>query len=135
MQKIISSLLVGAAVLMFAANPAFAGDEARHRWQGVAIGVGAAILGSAILNEVMDRDCSPAPVRVYRHDGCCRPSPPPRCSRGHWEVRKVWVPPVCERVWNPGHYDRNCRWVPGRWITVEKSPGYWAKKRVWVARR
>jgi hypothetical protein len=137
MKKAAISLFVAAALLMLAASPASAGDKQRHRWEGVAIGVGAAILGHAILSDFRDRECrAPEPVHVYKRGRWHRhPGPPPTYSRGHWEIRKVWVPPVCEKVWNPGHYDRCGDWVPGRWITLEKSPGYWTKERVWVARR
>lgn len=50
---------------------AWAGSPQQYRWEGVAIGVGAAILGSALL---YDHAYAPPPVRVvYRH-----PYPPPR---------------------------------------------------------
>ena len=141
MKKIFVSLLMTACLLAFVSAPAAAGDKQRHRWEGVAIGVGAALLGHAILDDYRDRDrgwdrsCRPERVRVYKHDGCHPPAPMPRYSRGHWEMRKVWVPPVHERVWNPGHYNRRGNWVSGRWITIEKESGYWSKERVWVSRR
>jgi hypothetical protein len=55
--------------------------------------------------------------------------------RGHWEVRKVWVPPSTEKVWNPGHYNRRGHWVRGQWIEIERRRGYWKKEKVWVARK
>ena len=124
--------------LSLLAPSAIAGSKQRHRWQGVAIGLGAAILGNAIFNNCRDY---PPPERVvvrerydYNHS-YCPPRHHPRHYSGHWEVRKTWVPPACERAWNPGHYNRYNYWVPGQWITIEKAPGYWTKKRVWVARR
>lgn len=149
MKKIISSLLMMACLLAFVSTPAAAGDKQRHRWEGVAIGVGAALLGHAVLDSYRDRDCDwdrgrgrdwdrtcrPERVRVYKHDGRHPPAPMPRYSRGHWEMRKVWVPPVSERVWNPGHYSRHGHWVSGHWVTVERESGYWTKERVWVSRR
>lgn len=116
---------------------AYAGSKQRHRWQGVAIGLGAAILGHSIINS--SRYDSP-PERVVvidrdshrdNHRDCCSG----HHSRGHWEVRKVWVEPACERVWNPGHYNRYNQWVPGQYITIERDPGYWEHERVWVGCR
>lgn len=59
---------------------------------------------------------------------------PSRC-RGHWETRRIWVPPVYEKVWNPGHYNRNHEWVCGHWIRLEKKPGYWKTEKFWVSNR
>jgi hypothetical protein len=112
---------------------AWAGNVQRNRWEGVAIGAGAALLGTAILHHF--RYSEPALSPVKRHH------PPPRYGHqrrqapsGYWEIRKVWVPPTHERVWNPGHYDRKGRWAPGEWISIEKEPGYWAKEKIWVCR-
>ncbi len=131
---IITLMMTGIFFLTMSVPAAFAGSKQRHRWEGVAIGVGAAILGSAIFNSdrwdtprervvVIDRDCH-KPRHYDRH----RP-------KDHWEERKIWVEPVCERVWNPGHYNRHHQWVPGRHIIIEKRPGYWDKKRVWAGCR
>lgn len=57
----------------------------------------------------------------------------PRHKNGYWETRKVWVPPVYERVWNPGHYNSRHKWVPGQWISIEKEPGRWVTEKVWVS--
>jgi hypothetical protein len=134
MRKIITILMAAVFFLTISAPVAFAGSKQRYRWQGVAIGLGAAILGNAILNS--DRYDSP-PDRVVVIDRDCRK--PRYCDRdyrrGQWEIRKIWVEPVCERVWNPGHYNRHHQWVPGQYITIEKSPGYWEEKRVWVGCR
>jgi hypothetical protein len=132
MKKILILLTVTVFSLSLFATPAFAGDKQRHRWQGVAIGLGAAILGNAILNSCRD-SYPPERVAVVEHNVCCRPCTPPR-DCGHWEVRRAWVPPVCERVWNPGHYNIYNQWVPGQRITIENRPGYWMNERVWVVR-
>lgn len=105
---------------------AWAGGKHRYRWEGIAIGIGAAMIGHALIQH--HRHYHPPPVVVYK------PSPPPRYS-GHWEVRKIWIPPTYERVWNPGHYNRRGRWIPGQWIKIERNPGYWVDKRVWVEER
>ncbi len=86
MKKIIVTLLIMAFGLSLTAQPALAGSKQRYRWQGVAIGVGAAILGHSVYNS---RNESPSckKVAVYNH-----PCPPPH-RYGYWEIRKVWVEP------------------------------------------
>ncbi|MCP4148102.1 MAG: hypothetical protein GY757_10175, partial [bacterium] len=134
-------LTAAAICLVFASSSAFAGSRSRskqrHRWEGVAIGVGAAMLGSAILHDIHRRPVRPrVTYRPY-----CEPRPrycPPRRRterRGHWESKKVWVPPILEKTWNPGHYDYDNNWIPGKWIRVEVEPGYWKYERVWVSYR
>ena len=119
--------------LSFMKPSAWAGNVQRNRWEGVAIGIGAAILGSALINHY--RYTVPTQSTVNQH----HPPTPHYDNRyrkkpsGHWEVRKVWVPSTYKRVWNPGHYDRYGRWVSGRWMKIEKNPGYWTKERVWVS--
>jgi hypothetical protein len=122
---------------------AWAGAKQRHRWKGVAIGVGAAILGHALIHGPSPhyrdyrphrgggtviiregRDRCDYPERRYRRHRHSRP------ARG-WDSQRIWISPVYEKVWNPGHYDVNQRWVPGRWIKVVKEPGHWAEKRRW----
>lgn len=139
MKKLLAIATVAAVCVAFSVSPADAGSKQRHRWEGVAIGVGAALLGGAIIHDI--HRVHHRPVRVYHHREY-RPRryesreycPPPR-RRGHWEEKKVWIPPVYERVWNPGHYDCNNEWIPGRWMRVEKRPGYWKSERVWVSYR
>ncbi len=111
--------------------PAFAGSKQRHRWQGVAIGLGAAILGNAIINNSRDYSHRER-VTVIERDVYARPCPPPQ-HRGHWEISKVWVAPVCKKVWNPAHYNNHNRWVSGQWKMIEKEPGYWKQEKAWVA--
>ena len=110
----------------------WAGSPQQHRWEGVAIGIGAAIIGSALIKAHQHPPVVVAPphrpVAVYS-------APPPSRPAGHWRVQKEWVPPQYQKVWNPGHYDRKGRWVAGHWIQQEVQPGYWTQTRVWVARR
>ena len=137
MKKFLTLMTAVALSLMILIPSANAGSPQSHRWEGLAIGVGAAILGSALLNHHVAASAPapgvyapPAPEyrrhRSYRH----RPR-----SRGHWEIRKTWVAPVYEKVWNPGHFNPRGRWVKGGWIQVEREPGYWEEERIWVARR
>ena len=133
MKKIITIIIAVLLVLSFSTPSAFAGSKQRHRWQGVAIGLGAAILGHAIIN---NNSCDSAPERVVvidrdRHE----PRYSDRHRPGHWEVRKTWVEPRCERVWNPGHYNTYNQWVRGQYISIERAPGYWEHERVWVGCR
>lgn len=133
MKKIIIFSMAMIFFLSMLAPSAYAGSKQRHRWQGVAIGLGAAILGNAIINSSR-YDSPPERVVVIDRD-CHRPRYSAHSSRGHWEVRKIWVEPRCDRVWNPGHYNRHSQWVPGQYIDIESSPGYWEHKRVWVGCR
>jgi len=132
-----SLIIICIAVIVsisIAASSARAGNVQRNRWEGVAIGVGATILGKVILDQYRDRR---NPAVIVRHAPPYKPKHHkyrrPRKVRGHWEIRKEWVAPAYKRVWNPGHYNRKGRWVPGRWIEIETEPGYWAERRVWVA--
>ncbi len=133
MKKILILTIAAIFIVSLSVPSAYAGSKQRYRWQGVAIGLGAAILGHAIINS--DRyDAPPERVVVVDRDYHCNrySNYPPR---GHWEVRKIWVEPVCERVWNPAHYNEYHRWVPGQYIILESEPGYWAQERVWVGCR
>lgn len=122
-------LIVVAGVLCFSllASSVHAGKPKRNMCEGIAIGLGAAILGNALFNYHPPR---PAAPNAYYYPS---PSPPPRY--GHWGYRMVWVPPVHKRVWNPGHYSHRGRWIPGGWIRIMVRPGHWSKVRVWVSRR
>jgi len=143
------------------APEAQAGNVQRNRWEGIAIGLGAAILGSAILGQYrLDHSREPVQATVsdlrrelpkyrepvyyrtpdpeskhHRHRYIRADHPKRHRCKGKWEMRKEWVPPTYKRVWNPGHYNRRGKWVPGHWIEIEDTPGYWIKTRVWVARR
>ncbi len=120
-----------------------AGSPQQHRWEGVAIGVGAAIIGGTLFHHArrqrrhsrpMYTQAYPPQQQVYASQQrvYAAPACPPRQRRGHWEWHKTWVPPMHEKTWNPGHYNRRNRWKPGRWIMIETQPGYWSKQKVWV---
>ena len=101
----------------------------RHCFQGTTIGIGTYMVGKKLPYQ---RHCPPIEARLpYRQ---YQPSLRPP-QYGHWEVRRVWVPPTYIRFWNPGQYNRRNCWVPGRWIKMIDQPGYWKKQRVWVAHR
>jgi hypothetical protein len=153
MKKILVSSIAVMVCLCLAASPAWAGSKQRHRWEGVAIGLGAAIVGSALVNAARQPNnettvanpnqtfnYTPAQPHVYAPS---MPSPPPvyqappqpQCPRGHWETRKTWIPETYRRAWNPAHYNRQGRWVPGGWIEIVDQEGRWVEERVWVGRR
>jgi hypothetical protein len=120
--KFFIALFATILCVTFVTPSAWAGKKQRYRWEGVAMGLGAAILGNAIYN---NQDFGPSPSHAY-----C--SPPPARRDGHWEIRKVRVRPSYQRVWNEGHYNRSGRWVRGHWTRIVREPGYSFEKRVWV---
>ena len=125
MKKLIILLTAMIFFLTFFTNPVFAGSKQHYRWEGVAIGLGAAILGSALINSSQS-SYEPERVTIVEHKTYYRPDPP-RYQR-YCEPRRVWVPPVYDRVWNPGHYEYG-RFVSGKYIIIERVPGYWAEER------
>ena len=122
-----------AVILIFsivAVTPSsWAGSPQSYRWEGVAIGIGAAILGKALLDQhrraVVVESPQPAVVE-YRH----HPVPPE--PSGYWEMRKEWIPAEYRKVWNPGHFNRHGRKVRGHWMQVEVQPGHWVTRQVWI---
>ena len=127
--KICIALVSAGILLTFLTVPAWAGSPQQHRWEGVAIGIGAVVVGSAILHSLNHPGYQPQPV--YH-----RPSPPRSpYHRGSWQKQRVWVEPTYKKIWNPGHYNRRGRWVRGHWIRIENRPGYWKEQRVWISRR
>jgi len=44
--------------------------------------------------------------------------------RGYWWRGKRWMPYFYERIWNPGHYNRYGRWIPGHWVMIEGRSEY-----------
>ena len=133
MKKRSLSLIVTlcAVTMLLTADPAFAGRKHHERWKGIAIGVGAAILGNAILNHDRHHHVVRVPERRYEPV----PVPPGRRPRhrGYWEIRDEWIPPTYKSVWNPGHYNRKGDWIEGTWIKIVKRQGHWKEKKVWVA--
>ena len=107
--------------------PAWAGSAQHHRWEGVAIGIGAAIIGSAIIESCRQAEYGRAYAYKY-------PPPPPR-RYGHWAYRRIWAPPTYTSTWNPAHYNRRGGWVPGGWISIRDRPGYWTSEKVWISNR
>ena len=126
------TLLIMISFLFFT-NSAWAGSKHSYRLGGVAIGIGAAILGHALIKN--HKNYSP-PDPVY-HSPKYRRHSSSRYSRhrGYWEVHKEWVPPSYQKVWNPGHYSPNGQWIEAHWMKIVDQSGYWQETKVWVAGR
>lgn len=136
-QNLLTLLITVILFISFLIPSVWAGSKQSHRWEGVAIGVGTVILGSALFKNYHHKSYS---HRHHKPSPVLEPGygyPPPKYSRhrGHWEMRKKWIPPTYKKAWNPGHYNRRSKWVPGHWIEAVGRPGCWTKTRVWVVRR
>ena len=153
-KSIISGLLIVVFLTGIASTPAAAGSRERGRFEGFALGLGAAFLGHSLMHHYRTHQHYKAPIDRHpprrhhhhpkhyhhRHHGYHKPPVHrhgPRRHfqhrRGHWEFQRVWVPPTYKKVWQPGYYNRRGRWIPGCWVKEPVSRGYWEKRKVWVA--
>lgn len=144
MKKIIAITTVVLLSVCLSTTSALAGAARRHTIEGFMIGTGVAILGSAIINGI-NRDSRPQYTQrysrhgEYRHSGYRnrhRNNYPRRFRHqkhgGYWEVQRIWIDPVYEKKWNPGHYNRHGEWVNGRHEKFLIANGYWQKEKLWV---
>jgi hypothetical protein len=74
-KKVSVVMVVTMLCVCFVATSAWAGPKQRYRWEGVAIGVGAAILGNALFNACYSPSPSPAPVYYSTPPVLYRPAP------------------------------------------------------------
>jgi hypothetical protein len=113
-------------ILSFMAPRSWAGSTQKHRWEGVAIGAGVAMLGSALFHQY--RNSHRDTTRTYR-------SAPRRTvvvrAPGYRVTRRTWVEGERERIWHEGYSDRRGRWHPGYW-EERHYPGHWIENRVRV---
>ncbi len=108
----------------------------RKTTEGFLLGIGAAVLGTAIYQSL---DRSPEYRTPQRHHG------PPAFERGRRcredrrfvtrpgkprKIERIWVAPVFETRWNPGHYNRKGHRGRGRYETFKVRDGYWEERRV-----
>lgn len=142
MKKTIATVTAVCLALIFSSTPAHAD---RKTMEGFLLGTGITILGTAIISE-MNKNSQPAYRTGKRHehrayragykhgykDRTCKKYRHRKHRRGHWEVERIWIEPVYERKWNPGHYNRRGNWVNGRYEKFLMAEGYWKKERVWV---
>jgi len=141
-KQLMIGLLVGSIFFVMIGSNALAGNVQRNRWEGVAIGVAATLLGQALLDHHNTAYGHSVQARstVYLHQGQSD-YPPTAYGRKpgkgihHGQFQNVWVPPVHKNVWNSGHYNHRGRWIPGHWAQIQIKPGYWTKQRIVSANR
>ncbi len=124
-KRIFMIFCIALVSLAIIAPSSWAGSAQHHRLEGLALGIGAFIIGKAIL-DAHHRD-----HHVDTHVAAYQPAPPER-PRPHrrWVSKRVYVPAKYKKVWNPGHYSRRGHWVSGHWTHIETEPGYWTRRRV-----
>jgi len=147
MKKIIAIttgfLMIMGIISVTAAN---AGAARRHTIEGFMLGTGVVLLGTAIINEI-NKNTAPGPAQTHhwtnqqkekefkphkRHKKYRHHRKHAKRARGHWESERVWIDPVYETKWNPGHYNRKGKWVSGRYEKFMIKQGHWSKNKVWV---
>jgi len=148
MKKTLNIFLIAALLIPFAFSPASAGPRNNHLLETVIIGTGVAILGTALIHEVQHNNKKDdyahnnynsrkqpkhsgwqknQPIHPQKHHAFNRHTP-----RGYWIIEKVWIAPIYENRWVPGHYRKHGRWMKGRHRQVIAQKGYWEKRRVWI---
>lgn len=145
MKKTIAILTCTVMMIAMSASHAAAGAARRHTLEGFALGTGFALLGAAIYHE-MHKDAviqyqprkKTPPRQAYRQDrhrkryaDRGRRANEYR-GRGHWVVQEQWIPPVYEKRWNPGHYNRRGQWISGHYKKFLVQEGYYKKVKIWV---
>ncbi|WDP89646.1 MAG: hypothetical protein HUN04_07895 [Desulfobacter sp.] len=130
MKKQIAIVAAAFLIIGLSTASAQAGAARRHTIEGILIGTGITLLGTAIANSISH----PAPERTivhHRYDARYAPHHK-KHRRGHWEICRIWVKPVYTTSWHPGHYNKRGRWTPGRHQRRLAKKGHWERKRVWV---
>jgi len=164
MKKTLNIFLIATLLIPFAFSPASAGPRNKHLLETVIIGTGVAILGTALIHEVQHNNRknnyahnnynSRKHPKHSRHPGWQKPQPthpwgyrhqdqrhPEKQrawnrhkSRRRWAIEKVWVAPIYENRWVPGHHRKHGRWIKGRYRQVIARKGYWEKRWVRIRR-
>jgi hypothetical protein len=135
-------IIVVAGVLLTSllSQPVWAKSPQRYRWEGVAIGLGAALLGSAILHDSRNSRYARNYSRPQHQPRYNRHYQKPRHRPRHYkrygyrpcdyyDYERFWVPPVYNHFWRPGRYDPYERGVRGRWKKRMNRPGHWEERR------
>jgi hypothetical protein len=105
------------------AAPGYAGSRNQNLVQGIVIGTGAVILGTALINGFHHDNrvrVMASNRRGYRPD--TRKGSP---VRGH----RSWVNPRYEQRWNPGHYNRRGHWINGQYERVPAGQKFSENRR------
>lgn len=144
MKKIIAITTTALLLICFSTVSAYAGSARRHTMEGIMIGTGVAILGAAIINGI-HQDSRPHYTRnysrhdEYRHNGYRHNYKNKHhrkyrshSTKGYWKIEKIWIGPVYEKRWNPGHYNRRGDWISSRHEKFLVQDGYFQKNKVWV---
>lgn len=135
MKHLISIMTAVVVLICLSTAPAHADRKTR---EGVLLGIGAAVLGTAIYQGLKQPSGYREPQRyhvppAYERGSQCRDTRRhAQGPSGRWEVERIWVEPVYETRWNPGHYNRKGQWVSGRHEKFRIQDGYWQERRVWV---
>jgi hypothetical protein len=144
MQKTISIVTATLTLILFSTVSSAHAD--RKTMEGFIIGTGVAMLGAAIINGMNNNaDVAYTPHHSKQHDynyNGQRYKSKNRSHRqhykgrhrGHWEIEKIWIEPVYETKWNPGHYNRRGKWINGRHEKFLVAKGWWQESKVWVRR-
>jgi len=151
MKKTIIITVATIFVLTLTITSAYAGSakKNRERLEGFIIGSSAGFLGAAILNQVQNNrpkvvvhepehngNHNKESYRGHggRHEnGYSSQRHGYREHRGHWEIKRRWVPEEYEEKWIPGHYNKRGRWVSGKYRRFVVREGYWRENRIWVS--
>jgi len=90
----------------------YSGHGHINGWEAAAIGLGAAVVGSAIINSYPREREVVVERNIYYN-----PPPPPRCRDYVYDCPSSYDPPP--RVWVPGRYE----YVGGGYY--RRAPGHW----------
>ena len=110
-KNLIIIIIASVFMLIFVQPSAWAESPRQYRWDGAAIGVGAVMAGSVLLNNCL---YARPPARVsywYVRPSHHRYYPPLRHLR-YWEIQNRRARNRGCKAWHHGHYHHYRRWVP-----------------------
>jgi hypothetical protein len=138
------TIAITTSVLLLICFSTISAHADRKTVEGFILGTGIAILGTAIIHGI-NNDVSPQYTRNhtrqntsrhaqyrYGHKNNYRNKYGNQGPRGHWKIDRIWIGPVYEKKWNPGHYNHRGAWVSGRHETFLIQNGYWQEEKIWV---
>ena len=122
---VITIIILIILFILFGQKQSEAGSSQQYRWEGVIIGLGAAILGGAVIsqhNSYYRNRHRPYPRNHYQ--------PPSHHPPQHECIVPFWVPARYRYTWVDGRYDHHGNWKPGRWAKWTVRPGYWQERNI-----